>query len=89
MTDTIQKPRQKTHTPPAKQWRNWWEKARSSVTRDRGSNSLTYREAGEVFCGETAWPSKEIAEQKALDVIASDTSRGRVPNKYLGAEPVE
>ena len=61
MTDTIQKPRQKTHTPPAKQWRNWWK---ANLQNNNGFSP------GDIVGGPKLWPSKDVAESYAQRWLA-------------------
>jgi hypothetical protein len=67
---------------PAKAWRNWW-KATESVLY--GPPLCKRLQVGDVYQGDTAWPSKDVAEQKAL------SRQGRIDgwkdDEYLGAFP--
>ena len=60
---------------PARRWRNWWRDLEDVGDPD------PYPDCD-------AWPSKEIAEQKALEDLADDfRANGRMVSEYLGAEP--
>ncbi len=85
MTYTIQKPRLKTHTPPAKQWRNWYE----AIAKVRYDGNGFFK-PGDVFHGTDIWSSKEIAEQKAMEDNEREIREyGSCLCRYIGAEPVE
>ena len=76
MEDVKQKPTQKTHTPPSKRWRNWWL-------------DLCDGDLDEPYPDCDVWPSKEVAEQKAIDEIRGDVQRHGAPtSQHLGAYAV-
>lgn len=75
-------------TEPSKRWRNWWRVTQEFISIPTGK----LRVVGEVYGAPVVWPSREIAEQKARDTLA--TNRGyaggqikRSPDIYLGAFP--
>lgn len=73
-----------TRTPPAKLWRNWYRAhRRMGVTRRVG----VWKPG--VNPGPDTFPSKEIAEQHALDFIAECYPHARSWFEYLGARPEE
>lgn len=71
--------REEKITEPAKRWVNRWQIAcRCSVSP-----------IGTIYDGNVVWPSKEIAEQKAIQSTAAHIAKGWCPAKHLGAFPVE
>lgn len=81
------------HSDPltSKRWRNWWRFRISALSFDR---SKVY-EPGD-HPGETAFPSREVAEQRALDKLERGTVTRRSSGRreafathveYLGAYP--
>jgi len=51
--------------PPPKKWRNIYEVNCAGIE----APGLGFFLLGEIFKGNTVWPSKDIAEQKALEFI--------------------
>jgi len=71
---------------PAKRWRNWWRFNISALSFDGG----TVYERGKSYAGPMAFPSREVAEQRALDKLArSSVTRRRTGRKERFAEHVE
>lgn len=72
-------------TEPAKQWRNWWR----VNERFKSSTTGKWRDVGEVYAAPVAWPSLEVAEQKAFETITMRKGHGgsirREMDTYLGA----
>lgn len=86
MSDTIDLPRVEKLTEPAKRWRIRWHALRPFY----GRNSGQFRAAGTDFWGFSIYPSHEIAEQAAIDMIAEAIrEKGYSCKKFLGAFPVE
>jgi hypothetical protein len=75
------KPAPRTHTPPAKSWRNFY----------RIYRVLNLGRLGTVFpgihAGPDAFPSKEIAEQHARTIISAVNWPNRCMMEYEGAFP--
>ena len=68
----------KVHSPPRK-WRNLWRfKSRVVLTL-----SGRIMPPGE-WLGETVYPSREVAEQRALDAVAHFDRQGKTWGEYLG-----
>lgn len=72
---------------PAKRWRNWW----LYPTGQRFADN-SFARPGVPNAGEILWPSREVAEQKALDSIKqheAEAHRYRITSVriYLGALP--
>jgi hypothetical protein len=85
MTKVIDRPKTEHIARPSRRWRNWWKAEidlLGSPRRWRGG----IVPAGTIYKGECEWPTKEVAEQRALDDIRVN---GRQGNVYLGAHPVE
>ena len=79
MLELKEKPR--THAPPAKLWRNYY----------RVYRVLTLARLGTIFPGvhggPSTFPSKEIAEQHALNFLALLNPPGRYFMDHAGAFP--
>lgn len=89
MLDTTERPCTDKITEPSKQWRNKYQALASYFGSSISTGEEVFREIGDVFWGPRAWPSKEIAEQKAHELSLIPTTamtRGLV--EYLGAFPV-
>jgi len=75
------KPKPRTHTPPASRWRNHY----------RIYRVMNLGRIGTVFpgvhAGPDAFPSKEIAEQHALTMVAAVNPPGRFLMEFAGAYP--
>ncbi|MEZ6023740.1 MAG: hypothetical protein R3C16_10100 [Hyphomonadaceae bacterium] len=75
------KPKPRTQTPPAKRWRNFY----------RVYHVLTLDRLGTIFPGihggPDVFPSKEIAEQHALMLLALLNPPGRYLMEHAGAFP--
>lgn len=75
------KPKPRTHTPPAKSWRNFY----------RVYHVLNLDRLGPIFPGivqgPDAFPSKEVAEQHALNFIAEINPPGRFLMDFAGSYP--
>lgn len=81
MTKVVERPKQETLTRPPRRWRNWWC-ALERCVEDNGKR----HSKGEEFAGQFVFPSKEVAEQKAVEVEIEDFRRfGRVAIKHIGA----
>ena len=80
MLDTIERPRTETGTEPPKRWRNWY---RAKIAHSPNGQNVA---PGEAFCGYKVHPSKEVAEQKALAMMAGDAEYGEL-GTYIGAYP--
>lgn len=72
---------------PAKRWRNKWLSNYSGVTWNYVTKKEEAQKKGDVFWSSRDFPSKEIAEQRALDMLALPANRDN-PFTYLGAFPV-
>ncbi|MCL4715489.1 MAG: hypothetical protein KJZ75_11310 [Hyphomonadaceae bacterium] len=89
MTDTAEKTRTEKATDPAKRWRNWWRVNCAFLSATTGKR----HSIGDIYAGDIAWPSKEIAEQRAMDNLATgrtstgDVIRRQPRDTYLGAYP--
>jgi len=84
MTDTIERPSTDKITEPAKQWRNWFV----VVTVYFSLTDNRRRHVGEKLHGQEVWPSKDIAEQKAISYVPTGNSAiGKGYLEYLGAYP--
>ena len=74
-------PAPRTHTPPAKRWRNYY----------RVYHVLDLARLGTIFpgvhAGPDAFPSKEIAEEHAITFLAALNPPGRVFMEFAGAYP--
>ena len=81
MLDTIERPQTEKITEPAKKWANRFR----IVERIREYGASNMLEPGHEFVPSLRWPSKDIAEQKALERM--DVREG--VTEYLGAFPVE
>lgn len=75
------KTRPRTHAPPARAWRNFY----------RVYRVLNLWRLGQVFpgihAGPDIFPSKEIAEQHALNFLAALNPPGRFIMDHAGAFP--
>ena len=75
------KPKPRAQTPPAKRWRNYY----------RVYHVLTLARLGTIFpgihAGPDAFPSKEIAEQHAKELLAMLNPPGRWLMDHAGAFP--
>jgi hypothetical protein len=75
------KPKPTAHAPPAKSWRNYY----------RIYHVLNLSRIGTVFpgihAGPDAFPSKEVAEQHALVLVATVNPPGRFLLDFAGAYP--
>lgn len=69
--------RSKTNAAPPKRWFNWWVPKFDGVTRI----NLRPVQAGVAYRAARAWPSKEIAEQRAIEEPL------RCNADYVGAFP--
>lgn len=58
------------------------------MVHDSVSRRITFTNVDEVFWSDGVWPSKDVCEQKALEIIRTNKARGHVPDKYLGAFPI-
>lgn len=70
---------------PAHAWRNRWQ-AVGDASHYLDNDP---RKAGEVYWSRRVCPSREIAEQIAVDDIRHNVDRGFQPDFYLGAYPFE
>jgi len=59
---------EKKATAPAKAWRNWWRAHYGGLKVIRVDGAVV-PDGGE-FCDPNSYPSKEVAEQCALDCLA-------------------
>ncbi|MGQ0534048.1 MAG: hypothetical protein ACT4OF_15355 [Caulobacteraceae bacterium] len=75
------KPATRTHAPPAKRWRNYY----------RVYHVLTLARLGPLFPGihpgPDCFPSKDIAEQHALNFLGMINPPGRFLMDHAGAYP--
>lgn len=79
MAEQATMPHVNIETAPPKAWRNWWRAIRPvEITHLGGILDL---EAGAEFRDACSWPSKEIAEQRAVEQL----TEGAV--EWLGAYP--
>lgn len=69
---------------PAKRWRNRYRASEDAVYEIAG-----FRRAGEEYQSPRAFPSYEVAEQKALVFAEKHLRTGYVPDEWLGAFPEE
>lgn len=69
---------------PSKRWRNRWMGEGNYVCRQ--TRDAIRR--GEPYWGWGAWPTKEVAEEKALDAIREWRAQGLRPDTYLGPFPL-
>jgi len=76
------KERPLVRTAPAKQWRNWYRVHRRMQALER----VPICDPG-VHPGPDIFPSKDIAEQHALDFIAKCRPEARSWFDHLGAYP--
>jgi hypothetical protein len=86
LSDLDLAPERETAREPAKRWRNRYRALEAGWCASNGRPVS----AGEEYWGKALWPSREIAEQRALD----DLEKGRRfvghdVSEYLGARPVE
>ena len=65
---------------PPKRWRNWYRARHAFLCATTGPH-----EAGDLFKGSRVWPTKDIAETKAVQNRYSSAVVGG--SEYLGAEP--
>ena len=82
MTDIIELLKTEKITAPSKQWRNKWEA--TAVVQDRNTGKIFM--PGESMWGIFIWPSKDIAEEKAIEWIAEHVHDRRF-FRHLGAFP--
>lgn len=73
---------------PARAWRNWWR----ASARFYGVISNRFREKGEAYASTLSYPSREVAEQRALDCLQRHVGEfggplNRDNDFYLGAFP--
>lgn len=68
--------------PPPRRWRNWWRAERAGRLPDG-----TPVPAGCLLRSRDCYPSREVAEQKALDHAARDRANGFAVGRYWGALP--
>lgn len=84
MLDLVEDIKTEKMVQPPKRWRNWW-KVLVNVYFQREKE---IGKPGDIYVGEFVWPSKEVAEQKAADEIASGFQEvGIHVEEYLGALP--
>lgn len=88
-TRTIERPKVEKLTAPAKRWRNRYRVLESYLGQSISTGALVTRRAGEEFWAPRTWPSKEIAEQKAHELVLMRSALSRGKTEYLGAFPVE
>lgn len=81
MLDAKPKPAPRTHTPPARRWRNYY----------RVYHVLSLARVGTIFPGihpgPDVFPSQEIAEQRALVFLKMLNPPGRYFMDHAGAFP--
>lgn len=76
------KPKPKTATPPAKRWRNYYKLYRVINIAPHGTLFPG------LVAGPTVFPSKEIADQHALSLLAMLNPPGRsIIMEHAGAFP--
>lgn len=78
-------PKRAVAIEPSKKWRNRWVRDRAGLALDMNGNVYRHTEANVPIWGAHVWPSKEIAEQNAIEAIAEDRACGRYPAQWLGA----
>jgi hypothetical protein len=87
MTKVIERPKQETLTRPPGKWWNWWKTR--SPWRVKGTEKVFM--PGMVHPSQHGpWPTKEIAEQRAIEWLNGTSSLGKPNNEldeYLGAYP--
>lgn len=82
----IEKPAKAKAVEPAKRWRNKWKANAFLRVLETGERYSP----GQIYWGKMDHPSKEVAEQRALEDLAEDLRQG-VPSfaqTYLGAHPI-
>ena len=88
MTDTTTRPQREKLARPSDRWKNWYKALTGYIGVSAHTGTHHFRRAGEVFSGPRTWPSKDIAEQKALNLSRGETTAiGRGVCKYIGAFP--
>jgi hypothetical protein len=65
---------------PSKHWRNWWWAPKRGISRESGK----VIEIG-PYCHETVYPTREVAEQRAIEWMARFPMGAFAGNRYLGA----
>ena len=78
MIELKERPEIKTKTPPAKRWRNFWR------SRVAGVFNGVYLNAGDEYFGEYIYPSKDLAETRALKWMDENRVVLKL-SEYLGA----
>lgn len=74
---------------PSKRWRNKWRcRFGGPVYRLDRTVLHSHLQAGEAFFDDFVWPSREIAEQRALNEIAA-VRDGAIACEYRGAHPFD
>lgn len=68
---------------PSKRWVNWWR----APTDGWMAGTNIHVPKGGLLSGTQIWPSREIAQQKAIDEDRADRLAGFVVCEYLGAWP--
>jgi hypothetical protein len=84
MIDELTRDERKIAAPPAKRWRNWYMVIIPLRHEDDGQD----RDPGYIYGGARLWPSKDVAEQKALAAAARDFAKfGMYHEIHVGAFP--
>ena len=74
---------------PAKRWRNKWLARMACEYRHTDTGEFFHVAAGQYVESRRTWPSKDLAESHAAELIAVNLSRNANQLVYLGAFPVE